>query len=70
MKRVCTLRHKDTHTYIHIPIYVHRKTRLRAKGGGAAEDEMDMKVSKHREAVEDREAWHVAVHGVAESDTT
>ena len=30
---------------------------------------MDMNVSKLQETVEDREAWHAAVHGVTKSQT-
>ena len=44
---------------------------------GTAEDEMvgwiadstDVSLSKLREMVKDREAWHVAVHGVTKSQT-
>ena len=32
-------------------------------------DSMDMSLSKLREIVKDREAWHAAVHGITKSQT-
>ena len=33
-------------------------------------DTMDMSLSKLREIVKDREAWHALLYGIRESDTT
>ena len=32
-------------------------------------DSIDMNLSKLKEIVKDRENWHAAVHGIAESNT-
>ena len=34
---------------------------------GGITDSMDMGLSRHRELVMDREAWHAAVHGITKS---
>ena len=46
-----------------------RRGQQRVKRLDSITDSKDLNLSEFREIVKDREAWHAAVHGTAESQT-